>query len=319
MDTETTSSFNHVREEFQDLLEHLMASDPSVLEVASPREEPSPRPHFYVHRDDGLQHDAVLMTGGTQFERALEQLALGGPSYDGCRKVLACPDFVPPERMAAVPADVTVWGPDWFFKNYWQQIACPSYRLIPLSAVSRIHRGVGIALRRRLNDHGTGKIEGRDREYEVLIRDIIQYLFFPDLDFARHNFTNATRNRRVDVLFQNNSVDPQRWGRFRSAQYLGEFVVVECKNTASGIGQNDVDQLAAYLDGAGFSRVGVLVGRRRQLSSLQNGLLDARRKSPRPIILVLDDKTIGGLVDARYSRALHFEIRVEDWILAALG
>lgn len=317
MSTEILMGKSEVLADLHALIECVLEGDPDVIEVAFPYDEPAPRPDFYVHREGNGAHNAVFMTEAPDFDTAITRATEA--NCPNCVKVIACPDFVLREQLNKVPSGVEVWGPMWFFDRFWTRIATPVRALKPLSAAARIHRGVGISLRSLLTELLTGKKGGLDGAYEELIRDVFQYLFYPDLNFARRNFRNAAGDREVDLLFYNDSRDQYTWGRFRNGQYGEDFVVIECKNRKDGLKKEHASQLATYLDGSGFSRVGVLVGRRAKTQSVRDELMHLRHRSPRPTIFVLTDEEILPLLDARHWPGMQFDVRVQNWIMRFLG
>lgn len=305
--------------DFSEILCELVSLDGDVIEVQFPRDEEPPVPDLYAYREQPAIHNAIVLAPPHQLDAAIARLVRGGPGFERCIKTLATPHYLPPETRSRLPEDIEVWDAPWFFERYWTHYQRPVRYLKRGSVLGSMHAGVAHWLRRRLKDHPTGDEHRAATRYEELVRDVLVYLFHPELTFVGHKVVNEADDREADLLFRIDSNDDNGWGLFRRVPYHANFVVVECKNSKGGLGKDDLRQIKDYVDGSGATPIGILAGRHIRRESLEKALARLSGMRPRPVILVFNDELINAFVDSRWIHFLKFDLRVRELILRGLS
>lgn len=140
---------------------------------------------------------------------------------------------------------------------------------------------------------------GRDgaKEYQLLVLEILNFLFNPDLTDGQPEVRTIDGTERRDIVFTNES-DESFWAYVRS-NHDGIFLMFETKNMTE-LDIAAINQTATYL-GDRIGRMGVLVTRSALAENIQRKIFSVWNdsSSARKIILVLTDAHLVELLQIR--------------------
>lgn len=151
------------------------------------------------------------------------------------------------------------------------------------------------ALKQKLANVAPGLEQAR--EYQLVVLEILNYLFNPELIDGKPEVRTIDGTERRDLIFTNDS-DESFWEYVRNA-HDGILVMFEAKNTKE-LELSHVNQTATYL-GDRIGRLGVIVSRQRPSDSVQRKIFSVWNDSgsARKIILTLSDDDLSELLDLR--------------------
>lgn len=133
-------------------------------------------------------------------------------------------------------------------------------------------------------------------EYQILILEVLNYLFLPDLIDGELEVRTVDGTERRDIIFTNDS-DSSFWDYIRN-EHSCLFLMFETKNTKA-IESPHINQTATYL-GDRIGRLGFIVSRNPIEDSGQKKIFSVYNDSnPRKIILTLCDDDINKMLDMR--------------------
>lgn len=138
---------------------------------------------------------------------------------------------------------------------------------------------------------------GDARAYQLLVLEMLNYLFNPDLTDGDPEVRTFEGTERRDIIFTNES-DESFWTYVRGS-HDGIFVMFEAKNTRE-LDMAAVNQTATYL-GDRIGRLGVIVTRVQPSDAVQRKIFAIWNDSApnRKVILVLTDEHLTHLLQVR--------------------
>lgn len=208
---------------------------------------------------------------------------------------VAFPGVLSDERFALLEANnIGVWdGPTLVAAAQAASIPVPPDLGIRGSRLS-LQKPADYQLHRRLSRIKPGRDDWS--RYQTFARDLLEYLFTPQLSNAY--FENATENKvnRRDIILPNYA-DTGFWESLRR-QYRADFVVVDAKNSGALIRKADVLQLANYLSPYGAGLFGMVLARK----GADKGAAATIREQwiiHQKLILVLTDDDVRQMIAAK--------------------
>lgn len=142
-------------------------------------------------------------------------------------------------------------------------------------------------------------LPGREQAhtYQLLVLEIINYLFNPDLTDGQPEVRTVDGTERRDIVFTNESEEPF-WTYVRT-NHDGIFLMFEAKN-AQGLDMAAINQTATYL-GDRLGRLGFIVTRQRPSEAVTRKTFSVWNDSApgRKVILVLNDDDLAELLALR--------------------
>lgn len=82
-------------------------------------------------------------------------------------------------------------------------------------------------------------------QYQKLVGEIIELLFFPNLSMPIYQSYNQRRTNRRDFIMPN--YDMNGFWCFIRQRYNAEYIVIDAKNSTNGVTKQDILQIANYL------------------------------------------------------------------------
>jgi hypothetical protein len=143
----------------------------------------------------------------------------------------------------------------------------------------------------------TGKEDGADRNYELLLGQLLPSLFYPKLDFAQEQARTDSGVSIRDLIFYNTASTPFLDDIYKS--YGSRQITMELKNVEA-INRMHIDQLNRYLSDE-LGQFGVLVTRnplKRAEFSRTIDLWSGQRK----VIVTITDTDIAQMVELFESK-----------------
>lgn len=184
---------------------------------------------------------------GHKIDAVIGQLQYYKRIYPNAHYILALPLFLAEEyRQKIRAADITLWDSETL------RLGIPDIAL-PVCSASDQYDELIYRLKHCEPGYDNWQV------YQKLVGDILSILFCPPLDpISEQNSDNSYSNRR-DFILPNYAVDGY-WPYLRN-RYQAEFIVVDAKNSAKGIGKDDILQVAHYLKQNGTGLFGMIISR----------------------------------------------------------
>ena len=183
--------------------------------------------------------------------------------------------------------------------NYVRQREQQSSEAQPfITSTSNEAKSTGDALRERLGNTPVGHAAAAD--YQQLVRDIITFVFCPDLIDGRTEERTIDGTERRDIIFTNDS-DTSFFDYVRNT-HDALMIMFEVKNVTD-LSMPALNQSATYL-GDRLGRLGFVVTRHPPGENLLRKQISIFNDSnPRKILLILSDADLIELIDLRVKES----------------
>lgn len=261
-----------------------------------PNENDPPGPSRYLWRSNGKSIAIWICLGNDEGEFGVNQATSNiwsslraNADLGTFDLILASPDDIEPQLAASpLPQGVRVLDARCWLDG-WEEIQC-------------WHAGVAALLARRLTKLPPGQGAGADKLYEVLVGDVMRFLFYPSLFYLRPQHATDSRAQRRDHLLAIDTRQPGVW-RHLAFQYGCTNLVVEAKNMSGAVGVNEVNSVAGYLHPHAPGNVGVLASRERPNSVAYKRIREIARDGK--VILPIDDRIVLDMLAAKRVEQTH--------------
>ena len=165
-------------------------------------------------------------------------------------------------------------------------------------------------LEKRLREIKPGSDEAT--AYHDLMLSVLELLFHPSLTNPRKEQEIHEGRKRIDITFDNAATTGFFYALHKIHQLESSYIMIECKNYGSEIGNPEVDQLAGRF-GVNRGKVGILLcrtlaNRAKLIQRCRDTLADGRG-----LILPLTDENIAALLKAKADEP---DSRPEESLLA---
>ncbi|MBR0427751.1 MAG: hypothetical protein IJK18_06105 [Clostridia bacterium] len=97
--------------------------------------------------------------------------------------------------------------------------------------------------------------------YEKIIKDILSFIFWPQLTYPELQFKQNEGRKRIDIIYTNASKDGFFHRMKIGPEICANQVIVECKNYKEEIGNNELDQLIGRFNKNTIGKFGISVSR----------------------------------------------------------
>jgi hypothetical protein len=155
--------------------------------------------------------------------------------------------------------------------------------------------GIGARLKRLLKQLGTGNANDLPFQYEVLVKDIFRFLFFPGLydPWSRARQANGAQVR--DIIFAIKHHTDNVWEQL-ALRHAANNLVIEVKNYQDELSTPPGQQLRSYLNPHTPGNLGVLASRHGPNA---NSLKELKSKATQGVaMLPMSDATLIEMIDA---------------------
>lgn len=125
--------------------------------------------------------------------------------------------------------------------------------------------------------------------YQKLVGEILEVLFCPSLERSIVESYDYSKANRRDFIMPNYSENG--FWKFLRENYLADFIVIDAKNSQTGVTKKDILQVANYLKKHGTGLFGMIVGRKYDTKKLESTLREQWILYNK-MIIILEDKDI---------------------------
>jgi hypothetical protein len=276
---------------------------------------PFPQPWLVAPNEEGTT--SVYLAFAHDLPGLAANCELWAVSHASDRFILATPDWLTPEELAAIPETIRVLHcGDLFAYGYVQPLGDGDFD----GFMQYINRETAYELHARLLDVPIGRAHAR--EFENIVRDILIYTFAGKIEFESEQVRDADGLKIRDLVFR--VTDPYGiWDLIRREHAKSSLFVVEAKNTQDRPGANEIRQIADYLKPNGVGLFGILVGRKPPTPQTRRDVVSRRSGGDgvSKTIVVLGEEDLIELLNRRMHRRQescdeYIRRRVNDILLA---
>lgn len=133
--------------------------------------------------------------------------------------------------------------------------------------------------------------------YQKLIGEILEQLFYPELNKPISELSDKPRVNRRDFILPNYA-ESGFWAFMRS-KYHADYIVVDAKNYSKKVGKAEILQIANYLKAHGAGLFGIICSRQGGDERGCEHTLREQWLVHQKLILVLNDKDLSALLRAK--------------------
>ncbi|MBK1979150.1 hypothetical protein JE034_09795 [Achromobacter xylosoxidans] len=285
-------------EDFVDFVQGQISRHPNTIDTTHRRHLADIEADILVHSKSG--RDLYVYCCFSEDLEATRARAISEQRSDS-RNLIVCIDWLDAStpNLYLHPGDtkriyesgqIPIADAAYTFEWHWESIA---HDFSDRCMQQHLNKQIGNSLKSTLQGHPPTI---KYAQFEHLVNAIFKFCFFPYLTLRDTQVPTERSMRIRDAVYD---VDHHRL--IALTLFGPPYITVEAKNLKGEVGQDEVDQLANYLNPNGLGNFGILVSRQNIDTNGRQAILDWRKKTPPKTVLHLDELDLVELINRRIN------------------